>query len=118
MTTAFGRKQTFALKAFASQLACATHSFSFFTGLLLGWFFIEIPHFHFAEYAFTLEFLFQRLQGLINIVIADEYLHASIPKFVMSGLFEKKSVTALAAPELWSAFYQTLECLSIASGLF
>ncbi len=31
--------------------------------------------FHLAEHAFTLEFLFQRLEGLIDIVVTDENLH-------------------------------------------
>ena len=84
-TTSLGGNSPFALSPFARQFASAANSFSFFAGFLFRRFFIKIPHFHFAEYAFALEFLFQRLQGLINIVIADEYLHASIPKFVMYG---------------------------------
>jgi hypothetical protein len=30
---------------------------------------------HFAENSFTLHFLFQGLKGLIDIVVANEYLH-------------------------------------------
>jgi hypothetical protein len=31
---------------------------------------------HFAENALALHLLFQRLQGLIDVVVANEYLHA------------------------------------------
>ncbi len=30
---------------------------------------------HFAEHAFTLKFLFQRLQRLVDVIVANENLH-------------------------------------------
>lgn len=37
---------------------------------------------HFAEYPFTLHFLFERLEGLVNIVVAYDYLHEFITQSV------------------------------------
>ncbi len=31
--------------------------------------------FHFAEHAFTLKFLFERLQRLVDVIVANENLH-------------------------------------------
>jgi hypothetical protein len=33
---------------------------------------------HFAENTFALHFLFQRLESLVDIIVANENLHASI----------------------------------------
>jgi len=37
-----------------------------------------IAHLHFAKDAFALQLLFQRTKRLINIVVANEYLHGSL----------------------------------------
>jgi hypothetical protein len=34
---------------------------------------------HLAEYALALHLLLERLQGLVDVVVADENLHASFP---------------------------------------
>ncbi|AQZ53155.1 hypothetical protein Mame_03854 [Martelella mediterranea DSM 17316] len=34
-----------------------------------------VAHLHFAEDAFALHFLLQSAEGLVNIVVADKYLH-------------------------------------------
>lgn len=34
-----------------------------------------LPEFHFAKYSFALQFLFQRAKCLINVVVANLYLH-------------------------------------------
>ena len=68
-------QQTFTLGALAGQLAGATDGFSLlacalFRGLLI----VHVP-LHFAERAFTLHLLLQRLEGLIDIIVAHENLN-------------------------------------------
>ncbi|MCY1372855.1 hypothetical protein D9M69_600920 [compost metagenome] len=67
--------ETFTLRALASQLACAANGFSLFTGALFRWLFIVATHLHFAEDTFALHLFLESAESLINIVIADEYLH-------------------------------------------
>jgi hypothetical protein len=67
--------QTFALCALARQLAGAANGFSLFARTLLGGLFVMAPHFHFTENAFALQLLLESAESLVNIVIANEYLH-------------------------------------------
>src|SRR3954471_21796413 len=71
------RQQAFALQLLAGQLACAAHGFGLFTGLLLGGLFVMTAELHLAENTLALHLLLQRLEGLIDIVIANENLHAA-----------------------------------------
>src|SRR5438128_12017279 len=71
------RQQAFALQLLAGQLARAAHGFGLFTGLLLGGLFVVPAELHLAENPLALHLLLQRLEGLIDIVIADENLHAA-----------------------------------------
>src|ERR1700687_1243588 len=71
------RQQAFALQLLAGELARAAHGFGLFTGLLFGGLFIVAAELHLAENTLTLHLLLQRLEGLIDIVIADENLHAA-----------------------------------------
>src|SRR6516162_5214646 len=71
------RQQTFALQLLARELACAAHGFGLFAGLLLGGLFIMAAELHLAENPLALHLLLQRLEGLIDIVIANENLHAA-----------------------------------------
>src|SRR4051794_15618304 len=73
----FHRQQAFALQLLAGQLARAAHGFGLFTGLLLGGLFVMSAKLHLAENSLALHLLLQRLEGLIDIVIADENLHAA-----------------------------------------
>ena len=61
----------FALGALASQLAGAANGFSLLASLLLGRFFKVVPALHLTEGTLPLHLLFQRLQGLIDIIVAD-----------------------------------------------
>ena len=70
-----GLRQTFTLQLFARQLACTTNGFCLFAGPFDGRLFVVLPEFHFPENTFTLQFLFQSPEGLIDIVIANLYLH-------------------------------------------
>src|SRR5580765_3286314 len=70
-------QQAFALQLLAGQLARAAHGFGLFAGLLLGRLFVMAAELHLAEDTLALHLLLQRLEGLIDIVIADENLHAA-----------------------------------------
>ena len=75
------RQQAFALCALAGQLAGAAHGFSLLTRLALGRLFEMVTALHLAEKTFTLHLLLERLQRLIDVVIADHdlnYLKLSI----------------------------------------
>src|SRR5438067_6541052 len=69
------RQQAFALQLLARELARAAHRFGFFPGLLLGGLFVMAAELHLAENPLALHLLFQRLEGLIDIVVANENLH-------------------------------------------
>src|SRR6266576_4135974 len=71
------RQQAFALQLLAGELARAAHGFRFFAGLFLGWLFIMTAELHLAENTLALHLLLQRLEGLIDSVIANENLHAA-----------------------------------------
>src|ERR1700753_4121775 len=71
------RQQAFTLQLLAGQLARAAHGFGLFAGLLLGGLFVMAAELHLAENTLALHLLFQRLEGLIDIVIANENLHAA-----------------------------------------
>ena len=69
------RQQAFALQLLASQLARAAHGFGLFTGLLLGGLFVVSAELHLAENSLALHLLLQRLQGLVDVIVADENLN-------------------------------------------
>src|SRR5215213_2107812 len=71
------RQQAFALQLLAGQLARAAHGLGLFTGLLFGGLFVVPAKLHLAENTLALHLLLQRLEGLVDIVIADENLHAA-----------------------------------------
>src|SRR5215212_6338289 len=71
------RQQAFTLQLLAGQLARAAHGLGLFAGLLLGGLFVVSAELHLAENTLALHLLLQRLEGLIDIVIADENLHAA-----------------------------------------
>src|SRR6266446_6886831 len=67
--------QSFPHRLLASKLAEAAHRLGLFSCRLLRWLLVEAPPLHFAEHAFPLHLLLQDAKGLIDVVIADEYLH-------------------------------------------
>jgi len=75
------RQQAFALGALASQLAGATDSFSLLTGALFRRLFEVHVALHFTEAAFTLHLLFQGLERLIDVVVANENLNQGYLSF-------------------------------------
>jgi hypothetical protein len=77
--------KAFALGALAGQLANATDGFGLFTRTLLRRLFVKVAHLHFTENAFALHLLLESAESLINVVIADKYLHENpVPLFVVS----------------------------------
>src|SRR5438309_5588983 len=71
------RQQAFALQLLAGELARAAHGFGLLAGLLLGGLFVVAAELHLAENTLALHLLLQRLEGLIDVVIANENLHAA-----------------------------------------
>jgi len=73
---------SFALGALAGQLANATNGFGLFTRTLLRRLFEIVAHLHFTEDAFALHLLLESAESLINVVVADKYLHENpVPWF-------------------------------------
>src|SRR5262245_11821947 len=70
-----GGQQAFALRALARQLARTANGFRLLARLLLGGLFVVAAELHLAENALALHLLLQRLEGLVDIVVADENLH-------------------------------------------
>ena len=70
------RQKAFALSALAGQLAGAADGLSLLAGTLLRRLLVVVPQLHLAEDTFALKLLLERPEGLINIVVADQYLHA------------------------------------------
>ena len=69
------RQQAFALRALAGELAGAAHGFGALTRALFRRLFVVIAALHFAESAFPLHLLFERLQRLVDVVVANENLY-------------------------------------------
>ena len=66
--------EPFALRFLARQLACATDSLGLFPIFALRRLFIRAALLHFTKHTFSLHFLLQDTESLINVVAADEHL--------------------------------------------
>jgi hypothetical protein len=81
---AAGDDATFALRTLAGELANTTNSFSLFAGALLRRLFVVVAHLHFTENAFALHLFLKSAERLINIVVANQYLHVNpVPYLVL-----------------------------------
>src|SRR5262249_16474855 len=69
------RQQTFTLQLLAGQLAGPANRLGLLARLLLRGLFVVDAKLHLAEDPLALHLLFERLEGLINIVVANENLH-------------------------------------------
>jgi hypothetical protein len=69
------RQQAFALQLLARELARPADRLGLFARALLGGLLVMAAQFHFAENALALHLLLERLEGLIDIVVANENLH-------------------------------------------
>ena len=68
---------TIALEPLALKLAGAADGSGLFTGALFRGLFEVTAQLHFAVHALALQLLLERAQGLVNIVVANENLHAA-----------------------------------------
>jgi len=75
-----GNNTAFAQGFLAGQLAGAADGFSLFARPFLGRLFKVAAQLHFTEDAFALHLLFQRLERLVYIVVAYNYMHRQIPR--------------------------------------
>ena len=106
--------EAFALGALASQLANATNGLGLFTRTLLRRLFIEVAHLHFTENTFALHLLLESAESLINVVVADKYLHENpVPLVVVSQANTRAArqidyVRAAQQAGNWGVGYQML----------
>lgn len=75
LVAAAAAHQTFALGLLTRQLAGATNRLGLLPGPLLRGFLEEIAHLHFAKDSLTLHFLLEGAESLVDVVVADRYLH-------------------------------------------
>src|SRR5690242_11270904 len=69
------RQEAFALGALAGELPRTANGFGLFTSLALGGLLEMIAALHLPEEAFALHLLLERLQRLIDVVVADNDLN-------------------------------------------
>jgi len=69
------RDETFSLGFFPRKLACSSDRFCLLASPTLGWLFVSSAKFHLANDPLALHLLFQNPKSLIDVVIANEYLH-------------------------------------------
>src|SRR6516165_11626371 len=73
------REQAFALRLFALELAYSTDRLATFSCRSLRGFFIEPSALHLAEKTLPLHSLFQYLEGLFDVIVANVYLQNKVP---------------------------------------
>src|SRR5262249_39530278 len=71
------RQESLALHALAGELARPADRLRLLARLLFRGFFVVAAELHLAENALALHLLLQRLEGLVDVIVADENLHAS-----------------------------------------
>src|SRR5215831_14002840 len=81
------RQEALALQPLARKLAGPADRFRLFPCLSFRGFFVVAAELHLAENTLALHLLFQRLEGLVDVIVANENLHASS--------FSVRSVSAL-----------------------
>lgn len=74
--TAAGCDTGFALSTLTGQFTGPADRLGLLARLLFGRLLVIVAQLHFAKNAFALQLLFQRTERLIDIVIANDYLHA------------------------------------------
>lgn len=60
-----------------------------------------VPQLHFAEEAFALELLFERFQGLIDVVVANHNLQ-SLPPFIVALVDATGPLTMFEPAPIWA----------------
>src|SRR5262245_1981542 len=70
-------QQALTLHALAGELAGTADRLCLLAGLLFGWLLVMAAELHLAENSLALHLLFERLEGLIDVIVPDENLHAA-----------------------------------------
>ena len=73
------RRNSFALGALAGQLARAANRFRLFAGAPFGRLFVVVAELHLAEKPLALHLLLESFEGLVDVIVANEYLQARRP---------------------------------------
>jgi len=81
-----GGNESFALRLFARELACAADCLRSLPCRAFGGFLVELPSLHLSENTFTLHFLLEDSESLIDIVVANEYLQGKHPFIGFKGI--------------------------------
>jgi hypothetical protein len=84
-----GGEETLTLQALAGQLAGAAHGFCLLTNALLRGLLKMPAQLHFAENPLALHLLFERLEGLIDVIIANLNEHGaltSVTELIRKGM--------------------------------
>ena len=71
--------EAFALHALARELAGPANRLGLLAGAALRGLLVAPAQLHLAEYALALHLLLQRFQGLIDIIVANDYLDDGTP---------------------------------------
>jgi hypothetical protein len=91
------RQETFALRLLASKLASAANGFGLFTNAFFRGLLEVATQLHFAEDAFTLHLLLERLQRLVNVIVTDLNEHAVRPSSFRLNKCTKVQHTGVAS---------------------
>ncbi len=109
--------EAFALSLLASQLASATNRLGLLANALLRGLLVEVAHLHLTEDAFPLKLLLESAESLIDVVVANEYLHRMIRFQGFKSCAEGRRCTPrlpreAVFPSSWRLPYQKVEPLS------
>jgi hypothetical protein len=74
----FTRQQTFPLHLLTRQFARAANGFGLLANPLFRWLFEVVAELHLPENTLTLHLLLERLESLVDVVVANENLHAGV----------------------------------------
>ena len=91
------RQQTLTLQPLALKLAVAADRFGALTRAFFRRFFVMSPELHLAKDAFPLHLLFQGLEGLIDIVVANDDLQAGLLVQFGAGSYQNAVILSTAA---------------------
>jgi hypothetical protein len=86
-------EQAFALHLLSSELAGPADRFRLFPRFLFGGFFVMAAEFHLAENALALHLLLERFEGLVDVIVANENLHACSFVMARTGFTQNHAMT-------------------------
>lgn len=92
----FAREQAFTLRTLACELARPAHSLGFLARFLFGGLLVVVAELHLAENALALHLLLERLESLVDVVVANENLHAVLSLVVDDGAKQKTPLPVIS----------------------